>query len=207
MARKSGYNYFSTFIDMCTFAHKAAEHLNETLHNYKSYNILSRVEEIHEIEHSADDKRHELIRHLAKEFITPIEREDIMELIQKLDNVVDGIEDVVKYMYMFNITEVNGYSLEFSNLIVKCTASMKMAMENFSDFRKNQEIRQYILDVNTLEEDGDKMQVNALRDIFSGDTSPEDLIKWSKIIDCLEACLDACEEVVDTVERIIMKNS
>lgn len=207
MARRSGYNYFNAFIDMSTFAYEAAKHLNETLRNYQNYNIYSKLEEIQEIEQNADNKRHELIRHLTKEFITPIEREDIMEMIQKLDTVVDNIEDVTRYMYMFNITKVSDYGLEFSELIVRCTASMKKAMENFSDFRRNQEVRQYILDVNTLEGEGDKIQVSALHGIFAGDTSPTDLIKWSKIIDCLESCLDACEEVVDTVERIIMKNS
>ncbi len=207
MAKKQGYNYFDALIDMSSFAYEAAQYLDSVLADYNPVIVLDKVNGIHDIEHHADDKRHELIIHLTREFITPIEREDIMEMVQKLDTVVDAIDDVLRYIYMFNIATIRPSALKFSSLVVRCTRSMNIAMEEFKNFHKSQSIKDYIVEVNMLEEEGDRMQISALHELFGKSSDAIEIIRWSKVIDCLEACLDDCEEVVDTMERIIMKNT
>ena len=206
MAR-GNYNYFDAFVKMSDFAHKAALYLDTVFQDYDASNLLIKVDEIHDIEHRADDLRHDTITHLIKEFITPIEREDIMEMIQKLDNVVDNIDDVLRYMYMYNVQSLRPEAVKFSNIIVRCTRAMKSSMEEFHSFRKSNDLNDYIVEVNMLEEEGDRLQVTAINELFVEGTDPRELIVWGKIFDCLEACLDECEEVADTVERIVMKNS
>lgn len=203
---KAGYNYFDALNKMSSFAYEAAQYLDDAMEDFNPDIVLEKVEGVHDIEHNADDKRHELIMHLTKEFITPIEREDIMELVQKLDTVVDNIDDVLRYTYMFNIKTIRTSAQKFTNLIVRCTRSMNIAMEKFPYFRRSQDIKDNIVEVNMLEEEGDKLHINALRELFA-DSDVLGIIGWSKVLDCLESCLDACEEVVDTVERIIMKNT
>ncbi|MGI6664932.1 MAG: DUF47 domain-containing protein [Christensenellaceae bacterium] len=207
MARNRGFNYFDAFVAMSDYAHKAALYLDMVFKDFEGANLLIKLEEIHQIEHDADDLRHDTITNLVREFITPIEREDIMEMIQKLDTVVDNIDDVLRYMYMYNVETLRPEASRFSDIIVRCTRSMKSAMENFENFRKSKEIHNYIVEVNMLEEEGDRAQIAAIHDLFTESEDAKELMVWSKIIDCLEACLDGCEEVADALERIVMKNS
>ncbi len=208
MAKKTGFNYFDSFISMANHAHRAAEYLEVIVKNFDPAAVLlEKVQGIHEIEHSADDERHEVITHLTTEFMTPIEREDIMEMIQQLDNVVDHIDDVMRTVYMFNIKELSPVIVSFTELIVRCTEALKVTMEKFENFRKSRTIKEYIVKVNEIEDEGDVLHLDAVHELFSSDLPAIDVIRRNKLLDDMENCLDACEDVVDTVERIMMKNS
>ena len=209
MAKKSGFNYFDSFISMANHAYEAAQYLDGIVKNFDPSPtvLLEKVQGIHEIEHRADDERHEVITHLTREFMTPIEREDIMEMIQKLDNVVDHIDDVMRTVYMFNITELSPAIVSFAELIVRCTEAMKATMEKFENFRKSRTIKEYIVKVNEIEDEGDLLHLDTIYNLFGSELSSINMIRQNKLLDDMENCLDACEEVVDTVERIMMKNS
>ena len=209
MAKKSGFNYFDSFISMANHAYEAAQYLDGIVKNFdlSPTVLLEKVQGIHEIEHRADDERHEVITHLTTEFMTPIEREDIMEMIQKLDNVVDHIDDVMRTVYMFNITELSPAIVSFAELIVRCTEAMKATMEKFENFRKSRTIKEYIVKVNEIEDEGDLLHLDTIYKLFGSELSSINVIRQNKLLDDMENCLDACEEVVDTVERIMMKNS
>ena len=94
MAKKSGDFYFNNFIECADCAWRAAKMLESILENYTPGKLDEAISKIHEIEHEGDQKRHELVETLAKSFITPIEREDIMELSRKIDDVTDAVEDI-----------------------------------------------------------------------------------------------------------------
>ena len=209
MAKKSGFNYLDSFISMANHAYEAAQYLDGIVKNFDPSPtvLLEKVQGIHEIEHRADDERHEVITHLTTEFMTPIEREDIMEMIQKLDNVVDHIDDVMRTVYMFNITELSPAIVSFAELIVRCTEAMKATMEKFENFRKSRTIKEYIVKVNEIEDEGDLLHLDTIYKLFGSELSSINVIRQNKLLDDMENCLDACEEVVDTVERIMMKNS
>ena len=177
------------------------------LHNFDIHEMGDRVIGLHEIENAADGKRHEITSHLIHEFITPIEREDIFNLVQQLDTSVDTIEDVLRNMYMHNITSMRPEAVEFSRLLEKCVASMKKTMEKFTHFRKSSSIKDYIVEVNMLEEEGDRLHVEVVHELFAASGDPIEVMGWRKVYDSLEDCMDACEHVVDAVESVIMKNS
>jgi len=118
MARKNDVNYFNTFVELAEYSCRAAELLNKILNNFKEDELQEKMKEMHEIEHAGDEARHIMIRKLAKEFITPIEREDIMAMADSIDNVTDTIEDVLLRMYMFNITSVRDYALKMTEVVV-----------------------------------------------------------------------------------------
>lgn len=82
-----------------------------------------------------------------------------------------------------------------------------MTMEKFENFRKSRTIKEYIVKVNEIEDEGDVLHLNTIHELFSSDIAAVDVIRRNKLLDDMENCLDACEEVVDTVERIMMKNS
>jgi hypothetical protein len=165
------------------------------------------MSEMHAVEHAADIAKHELNRELARAFITPIEREDIMLLTQELDDVTDAVEDVLLRLYMFNVLSIRNEALEFTQLIYKCCEAMEEMLREFRHFRKSDSISKSIVEINRLEEEGDALYTKAVRRLYMGTQNAVDLMVWSEIFDRLEKCCDSCEHVANVVESIIMKNT
>ena len=206
MRRNKGYDYYEMFIDMADSACEIADRLKEIMEDFKVEGLSDRIKELHEIEHAADLKTHEMMRHLVKEFLPPIEREDIMQLSHELDDVIDSIEDIIIRLYMYNVSNIRPEAIEFMDIIVRCCNSMKKMMEEFPSFRKGTKIREYIVEVNNLEEEGDRLYVESMRELYVGDYDKMEIVIWTQILECLEDCCDSCEEVAETVESIVMKN-
>jgi len=177
------------------------------LANFDTATLESQMLQMHEIEHSADLAKHQMMSNLVKEFITPIEREDIAAIAQEIDTVTDTIEDVVMRLYMYNIQTIRPEALEFSETIVSCCNALKIAMEDFHNYKKSKNVIANIIRINNLEEIGDKIYTRAIRNLHTTCTDPIEIMTWSKTFDYLEKCCDACEDVSDVVESIIMKNS
>jgi len=165
------------------------------------------MEEMHKIEHRGDEARHIMIKKLAREFITPIEREDIMALADSIDNVTDSIEDVLMHMYMRNIRNVREYAKKMSDLIVKCCNKLKEALNEFHNFRKSKILHELIVEVNHLEEVGDRYFTEAIRELYVTCNDFKEVFAWDRTFDFLEKCCDDCEEVANVIENVIMKNS
>jgi len=204
---KKENNYFDMLVGMVDYSCQSAEILHSTLVNFKTDNLEEKINTLHELEHTGDILNHELIRKLLKEFITPIEREDIINLAQEIDDVTDTIEDVLLRIYMFNITSIREEALAFSTVIVQCCNALKLAMENFYNFQKSPAVQHNIVEINRLEEEGDKLYVQAIRNLYTTSTDPIEILAWTHTFDRLEKCCDACEHVSNVIETIIMKNS
>ena len=207
MGKKKDFDYFDMFVQAVKFSCKSAAMLEETLKNFDAETLQERMKELHVVEHTADIAKHEMMQELSKAFITPLEREDIMQLIQYIDNVTDAIEDVLMRAYMFNVQSIRDEALDFAKLIVKCCDTMKDAMKEFHNFRKSGSIHESIVEINRLEEEGDKLYMKAVRKLYLGSKDPVELMVWREIFDRLEKCCDACEDVANVVESVIMKNS
>ena len=136
MAKKQRTNYFQMFVEMVEFSCSASRNLSKTLINFEVDKLPEIMDYIHKIEHSADDKKHEMMVKLADEFITPIEREDIMSLAQTIDDVTDSIEDVLMRIYMFNIQSIRSEALDFADVIIQCCDCLKKTMEEYHNFQK-----------------------------------------------------------------------
>lgn len=207
MARKKDDNYFDTFVELAGYSCKAAALLNEIVNHYDADKLPEKMKEMHAIEHDGDEARHRMIKRLAREFITPIEREDIMAMADYIDTVTDTIEDVVMRMYMFNIRSVTDYAMKMTEVIVKCCDSLKVALDEFYNFRKSQNLHNLIIEINRLEEVGDDLFMKATRDLYVNCPDYKDLAGWDTTYHYLEKCCDACEDVANVIENVIMKNS
>ena len=204
---KKDQYYFDVLIRCATFGCDAASFLQESFAQFDPATVVARMEAIHEIEHKADDLKHEMIRKLGKEFITPIEREDILTLSQELDNVVDCLDDVMQRLYMHNVLALRGDMLEFVELIVRCTQALHRALEEFPNFKKSQTNVVHIVEVNNLESEGDALYLEAMRRMNTGESNPINILAWTHIYEGLENCLDACEHASEVIESVIMKNT
>ncbi|HMM30900.1 MAG TPA: DUF47 family protein [Clostridia bacterium] len=205
MAKK--VNYFESIESLMGFACTASEYLNETLEGFDPETLDEKLETMHGIEHSADMQKHELIAKLVAEFITPIEREDILLMLQKIDDVTDSIEEVLRKAYMFNIASIRPDAIEFANIINQCCQATRLALSEFHDFRKSKHIRDYIIKVNELEEAGDRLHRDSIHRLYCAEQNPVAILTWTEMYECLERCCDACEDVSEVIETVMMKNS
>ncbi len=207
MKKKHGFNYFEAFVNLSKYSLTSAEILHETLKNFDASQMPQKLKVMHEIEHSADIAKHEMMNILLKEFLPPIEREDITTLSQEIDDVTDSVEDVLLFMSMFNIKAIKPEILKFTELIATCCKSIYEALIEFQNFKSSKTLHNKIVEINNLEEEGDSLYHEMMQKLFSSTSDPIELITWSEILNRLEKCCDNCEDVADTIEQIIMKNS
>ncbi|MGN1147542.1 MAG: DUF47 domain-containing protein [Lachnospiraceae bacterium] len=207
MAKKNDDFFFQNFIECADFSLQAAKMLKESLANFDPDAIGELLDPLHMVEHSADVKKHEMKAVLVKAFITPIEREDIMMLSQNIDDVTDCIEDVLLRVYVNNVRSIRPDALPFAELIIRCCQTMVDTLTDFADFKKSKTLNQSLIEINTLEEEADKLFIASMRTLHTECTDPLEIIAWREIYNYMEKCTDACEHVADVMEEILMKNS
>jgi predicted phosphate transport protein (TIGR00153 family) len=210
MALRKGrkeFNYFEGFCEVGKIASEAADYLKKTMKTFDAEKIHTYADAMHKFENDADAQRHELCSNLAHEFMPPIEREDISLLSQELDNIVDSVEDVMRKMYMFNIREIRSEAIEFAELASEICEVFYKLLKEFPNFKKSKTIRDYIIEINTLENKGDKLHAKSIRRLFKEVISPSDQLGWTMIFESLEKSIDACEGAADIIDGIITKNT
>ncbi|MBQ6569155.1 MAG: DUF47 family protein [Clostridia bacterium] len=203
---KNEYNYFGAFSKFADYACQTAEMVCGIVKDFDPSRLEEQRKEVHKIENLADELKHEVTERLAKEFIAPIEREDIVTLLRELDNVVDAIDEIPACMFMYNVKNMRAEAGQMAELTVKSCYALKSVMAQFSDFRRSKSIGENIVLVNSLETEGDTLNANALRDLFANENNAVEIMIWRDIYDAFEKCLDCCEHVADVVEEVIMKN-
>lgn len=207
MAKKQDSFYFENFIACAEDSCEAAQMLKETLQDFNPEELKEKLDELHEIEHRADMKKHDMLDHLAKEFLPPIEREDIVLLSQNIDNITDKVEDVMLRLYMNNVKEIEPNAVSMTDTIIRCCDAVKELLEEFSNFKKSKNLKHLVIRINDLEEEADRMFIESVRALYVEGDSPLKIIAWRDIYIYLERCADACEHVADVVESVVMKNS
>jgi predicted phosphate transport protein (TIGR00153 family) len=209
MANRKNEFYWNNYISAADVACRAAAYLLECMKGFDVRNIEAMLTAMHEFEHEGDSLRHEMTEALAKSFVTPLEREDMQELCQRLDNVIDSIEEVLQAIYFNCIGKISAEAVVFAEKICICTAKMKEMLVELPNFKNYEKLRSLIIDVNTAEEECDALYLRANYDCrknWNG-KDPLEVIAWRDIYSKLEECADACEHVADTVEAVVMKNS
>ena len=206
MAKKNS-PYFNDFITMVEFSVRAAEYLQSVLTNFDAETLSVKRREMHDIEHAEDNVRHGMMKRLVKEFVTPIDREDIIQLANVLDTVTDKIDDILTRMYIYNVKEVQPAALKFGDVIVRCCKTLQTAMIEFPNFQKSKTLLQAIIEVNTMEEEADALYVDVMHELYQNNPDPKSVVVWSALYEQLEDCCDACEDAADMVQIIVMKNA
>ena len=207
MSKKQDSYYFQNFIACADDSCRAAQLLKAAMCSFDAEALPKRLDEIHEVEHAADDKKHELLGTLIKAFITPLEREDILQVSQNLDDMTDQIEDVLIKLYYNRVTGIRPDALELVEVLIRCCEEVRELMREFADFKKSKRIHEHVVRINTLEEEADKLYIACMYRLHDTCTDPLEVIAWREIYSCLEKCMDTCEHVAATVESAVMKNS
>lgn len=202
----SVYNYFDGFLRMSEKTKECAKFLNEELKEFDKSELDNQVKKMHTIEHSSDEIKHEIMENLVREFLPPIEREDITNLSHCLDNVTDNIEEVLRNIYIFGVDSVTDEAIDFSELIIECVDAMYECVKELHNYKKSKKLKNLIISINTIEEKGDNLYLEIMKDLYLKEDALY-ILKWSEIYESLEKCLDSCEIVAGEIETIVLKNS
>ena len=205
--KKEKLNYFDEFIKNMQYAIDEKELLKEIIENFSKEEVTKNLGKMHIMEHKADINKHKLMSYLLKDFIPPIEREDIIELSHKIDNLTDNIEEILLNFYMLDIDSLKPEIDEYINLLDKCCISCNNLIVEFKNYKKSKSIFDIIVEVNNLEGQGDKIFMENMRKLHLENDNSKEIIVWTKIFECFEKCYDSCEQISDCIESIILKNS
>ena len=223
MARKNKVDYFELFVKISEYAVEYVQKLSEFFNEHydaqagighvEPSETLLKFQELHNIEDASDDVTHTIANELINEFVTPIEREDILALATELDDVVDELDEVLQHMYMYCVTTITPEVIEMLQLVQKSVVAVNIACQKFTYFKKSQSIKEYLVRVQDIEDEGDTVYIEAAHRIFcsakagEGPVTGVEAFGLAGVLAALEACCDACENVADSVVTVITKNS
>ncbi len=197
--------FFDMFYEASEIVYKAATMLEDLMNNYTG--IQEKIEAIEQVEHDCDQQVHKIMQKLNSSFITPIDREDIYLIAKELDNITDAIESTAHRFRMYNVQKIMEESLAFASLIVKSTAELKKVMLELKNLKTSKAMNGQIIEINRLENEGDVIYRNVIAKLFVSEKDPIEVIKWKEIYELLESTLDACEDVANIVEGVVMKHA
>lgn len=204
--KKEEFNYFNEFIENAQYAKEIVEKLKEFIQEFKTSDIEEKAKEIHEIENKADKNLHKLKNYLLKDFLPPIDREDILNIAHKVDDIIDGIDELVIDINIYNVVEIEENMKNMLDVLVQIVNKVHELLTEFKTMKNIELIQRKAIEVNHLEEQGDRMYENAIKDLYTQEKDAVNIIKWTNIYQALETCFDACENVADCIEEVLMKN-
>lgn len=207
MAKKK-YDYFGKFTEMALITQASAKYLHRILKKFDPDKLPKHMEEIHRMENEADELNHKIHKNLSKDFLPPIEIEDVAALCNTLDDVMDYMEDVIRTIYAYNITEIRPDAIVFAGLIEQCTNALVKIVSELKNYKKSSKLKEHIIEINQFENEGDRLYLEALRKLYTEEKKdPIIILKWTKAYDYFERCCDAMEDASDIIENVILKNN
>jgi uncharacterized protein Yka (UPF0111/DUF47 family) len=192
--------FFELFIKQGSLVSESLDELSKGLLEGRS-----RHPRLRDLEHECDDVTHAIYELVNRTFVTPIDQEDILELAASLDDIVDLAEEVADKLDLYRVSEVTRPAREVGECLAAAGVEIFRAMEELEDSRDLEARR---LEVHRLENEGDRINREALAELFSDkEMSASDLIKWKDLYDLLENTMDKCEHVANVLEQIKIKNA
>ena len=194
--------YFELFEEAGQNVMRASDLLDAMLADYPEDKHLA--QEILDCEHEGDRITHDIIDRLNHTFVTPIDREDILALASALDDVVDYTEEVADYMGLYKIEAPMDQAIRLARVLKQASAQVAEAIPRLRGFR---DISRYTVEINRLENEGDRITREAVASLFDGGIDPMVVIRWKDLFERLEAAIDSTEHVAYILEGIVIKNS
>ena len=185
---------------------KIAQKLQDLMSSFE--NIQAKVQEIKDLEEVGDQIIHDIAHGLHRTFVTPIDREDILALAERLDDVVDAIEEAARYTLEYRIDEPTEYARQLTAIIVHCGDQLERAtsMLHYRGGRLK-EILPTTIELNRLENEADQTISRAMGDLFNNGQDAIYILKWRDIYNDLEEATDRAEDAANVLEGIVLKHA
>lgn len=207
MARKKQFDYFGKLEQMAQYSSESAALLLDLILDYSTEKFLDKSEEIHRLEGLGDRISKEIMTELYDAFITPIDREDIVLITNRLDDILDELNATTYLFENLLVYTIRPNTDQFLQLIVTATSDVVSATKEFAKFKHSKVLKHYIDQVNETESEADKLYSALVKNLFAHEKDPIEVIKWRDIYNHLEMITDACEAAADVIEGLVIKNS
>ena len=199
------HNFYAFFEQGTQVMVQAAQKLKELVDRWENPEAI--VAEITEIEHQGDTITHQVMAQLHRTFITPFDREDISLLVGSIDDVTDFIQAAADAMLVYKINKPGKKASELAEIIVLATLEVQQAVMQLKHPKEVKEMLAKCVEVNRLENMADRIYRSALGELFEGNVSLADVIKWREIYEHMETATDRCEDVADVLEGVALKQA
>lgn len=199
MPRKG--RFFVLFSQHAQNALEASQALEKLVSDFTR--VEDKVRDIHAIEHYGDKLTHQIIQEVNATFVTPLDREDIVGLASKIDDITDVCYDVAEMVSLYKVAAIRPAAVRQAQTLVQAAAVVVVAMR---DLEKLKALEPHWIKIHTLENEGDAIFREAVADLFAHSTDPVEIIKWKDIHGLIEVAIDRCEDVANIVETIVVKH-
>ena len=193
--------FFDLFNEMADEIKAAAQLLEEMLASDPP--DLSKVDAIKDAEHRCDALTHDTIQRLHRTFVTPFDREDLYALASSLDNVMDAIDHVAALLRLYQIATIRPGARELARTVSHSADRLHTALESLATKRP---VHPHAVEINRLENEADRAYQVAIAKLFETESNPIMVIKWKELFDMLEQITDACEDVANVIEGVVVKH-
>ncbi len=198
--------FFLFFQQSASNIKETATKLLDLMENYE--NIPSKVAEIKRLEEVGDTVIHTIMTSLHKTFVTPLDREDIAALGERMDDIVDSIEEAARIMVEYRIEESTEEAKELARILLRCAETLEQAIGLLHcKGSKLEAILPLAADINTLENEADQVVSRAMATLFNGSLDAIYVLKWKEVYDQLEKATDFCEDAANMLEGIVLKHA
>ncbi len=193
--------------------HQSALNIQQVAHRFQDLmdnfeNVPEKVREIKELEDFGDQVIHDITQSLHKTFVTPIDREDILALAGRLDDVIDAIDEAAQYTLEYRIEETTEYARQLAKIIVGCADELEKALGLLSTRgSKLKEILPMSVEINRLENEADQVLSSAMGELFNNGYEVTQILKWRDIYRDMEEATDRAEDAANVLEGIVLKHS
>ena len=194
--------FFDLFEEAASTGARATALLEEMLRGFPE--TAGMAKQILDLEHEGDRITHDIVHRLNQTFVTPIDREDILELVKALDDVVDLAEEVADLLVLYKIEAPMEQAQKLAHILSEAAKQVEQAMPRMRNF---DDISHYVVEIHRLENEGDRAVREATASLFDTGVDPMQVIRWKDIFERLEGAIDAAEHVADVLEGIVIKNS
>jgi predicted phosphate transport protein (TIGR00153 family) len=196
--------FFDLFEGLAKFAVTSAQQLKALAQHFPD--IADDTQRIRQAEHSADELAHSALERLDRTFITPFDREDIHQLVNELDNIVDNIDALAKRFTLYHVSAMEPTFVKQCDVLIQATTVLSAAVGQLRKTRKLTDLSPRLIEVHRLESQGDDNHHAAISNLYGGSYDPLHVMKWKELYDYVEEAIDGCEDVTNTIERIVLKN-
>ena len=203
--KKSNY-YFDSFPKLAHYPVQCGEMILEFLRNFDPKKEEEVKDKVHLIEHEADNLKHEVTEKLLKEFMTPIDREDIYELLRLIDNVTDAIEEISLRLFLYNVQEVPHQYIELTEVTVECMKETENCLSHIYDYLNEEVFKPLVSSVVKLEEKSDEIYISAVHELYKNEKDLRRLYVHETLYELMEDVSDKCREVCRFTQNIALKN-
>lgn len=196
------FELFAQHADLCV---KGGKELVALMSNFDD--LEHRVHAIESIEKQADKVTHATLEVLHKTFITPLDRDDIHQLITRMDDILDLMEDVGQTISLYDIKAITPEAKRLAELCLACTEKVKVGVSLLHNMDNSQQILEICTEIDRLESDADHVMRAAMSKLFRDEPDVRNLIKLKAIYELMETVTDRCEDVANILEGIILENA